>query len=184
MDHVKAATAVLGGGCFWCVEAVYRALDGVLSVKSGYAGGQLPNPSYKAVCAGTTGHAEVVKIEFDPSRTSFAELLRVFFTIHDPTTLNRQGADIGTQYRSAILAADDEQARIAREVMAEVSASGLYRDRLVTEIARLDHFWPAEDEHDDYVSRNPNSGYCQVVVAPKLRKFRKQFADRLKAQAA
>jgi peptide-methionine (S)-S-oxide reductase len=176
--------AVLGGGCFWCVEAVYRDLAGVLDVKSGYAGGTTPNPTYKQVCTGTTGHAEVVQLTYDPSSVSYADLLRVFFTIHDPTTLNRQGADVGTQYRSVIFAGNDEEAQVARNVMAEIEGAGLYASKLVTEIARLDKFYPAEDEHDDYFNRNPGSGYCQVVVAPKVRKFRKQFADRLKAKAA
>jgi peptide-methionine (S)-S-oxide reductase len=176
--------AVLGGGCFWCVEAVYRDLAGVLDVKSGYAGGKTPNPSYKQVCTGTTGHAEVVQVTYDPAAISYADLLRVFFTIHDPTTLNRQGADVGTQYRSVIFAGNDEEAQVARDVMAEIAAAGVYGSKLVTEIARLENFYPAEDEHDDYFNRNPGSGYCQVVVAPKVRKFRKQFADRLKAKAA
>jgi peptide-methionine (S)-S-oxide reductase len=176
--------AVLGGGCFWCVEAVYRDLAGVLDVKSGYAGGTTPNPTYKQVCTGNTGHAEVVQLTYDPSAISYADLLRVFFTIHDPTTLNRQGADVGTQYRSVIFAGNEEEARVARDVMAEITAAGVFGSKLVTEIARLEKFYPAEDEHDDYFNRNPGSGYCQVVVAPKVRKFRKQFADRLKAKAA
>jgi peptide-methionine (S)-S-oxide reductase len=184
MDDTHAAVAVLGGGCFWCVEAVYRDLDGVLSVKSGYAGGHTANPSYRQVCGGGTGHAEVVRIAYDPEKISYADLLHIFFTIHDPTTLNRQGADVGTQYRSVILVANDDEARIARDVMAEIEAAGLFDAKLVTEIATLDRFYPAEDEHDDYFNRNPGSGYCQVVVAPKVRKFRKQFADRLKARAA
>jgi peptide-methionine (S)-S-oxide reductase len=183
MDETKAV-AVLGGGCFWCVEAVYREMNGVLAIKSGYAGGHLANPSYKDVCTGATGHAEVVRITYDPAKLSYADLLRVFFTIHDPTTLNRQGADVGTQYRSTIMTANEDEARIARSVMAEIEAEGLFNSKLVTEIVPLDVFYPAEDEHDDYFARNPGSGYCQVVVAPKVRKFRKQFSDRLKAQAA
>ena len=184
MDETGLAVAVLGGGCFWCVEAVYRDLDGVRSVKSGYAGGHTRNPSYREVCGGDTGHAEVVRIAYDPGTLGYADLLRVFFTIHDPTTLNRQGNDVGSQYRSVILTASEDEARIAREVMAEIAAAGLYDRKLVTEIVPLETFYPAEDEHDDYFARNPGSGYCQVVVAPKVRKFRKQFADRLKAQAA
>ena len=184
MGETNAAVAVLGGGCFWCVEAVYRDLDGVLSVKSGYAGGQTPNPRYRDVCSGNTGHAEVVRIAYDPARLSYADLLRVFFTIHDPTTLNKQGADVGTQYRSVILTATDEEASIARQVIAEIEHEGLYDRALVTEIAPLTTFYPAEDEHDDYFARNPGSGYCQVVVAPKVQKFRKQFSSRLKAHAA
>ncbi len=184
MAEANAAVAVLGGGCFWCVEAVYRDLDGVLSVKSGYAGGHTADPTYRQVCGGATGHAEVVRIAYDPNTLSYADLLRIFFTIHDPTTLNRQGNDVGTQYRSVILTVGEDEARVAREVMAEIEAQGIYDSKLVTEIAPLDKFYPAEDEHDDYFTRNPGSGYCQVVVAPKVRKFRKQFADRLKAQAA
>ena len=184
MDETGLMIAVLGGGCFWCVEAVYRDLDGVRSIKSGYAGGHTENPRYKDVCGGGTGHAEVVRIAYDPRVLGYADLLRVFFTIHDPTTLNRQGNDVGTQYRSVILTEDEDEARIAREVMAEVSGAGLYDHKLVTEIVPLATFYPAEDEHDDYFARNPGSGYCQVVVAPKVRKFRKQFADRLKAHAA
>ena len=184
MGETNAAVAVLGGGCFWCVEAVYRELDGVLSVKSGYAGGHTANPRYKDVCSGNTGHAEVVRVAYDPARLSYADLLRVFFTVHDPTTLNKQGADVGTQYRSVILTGTDEEASIARQVMAEIEHEGLYDRKLVTEIAPLTTFFPAEDEHDDYFARNPGSGYCQVVVAPKVQKFRKQFATRLRAKAA
>ncbi len=184
MEQTNTATAVLGGGCFWCVEAVYRELAGVISVKSGYAGGRTENPTYRQVCTGSTGHAEVVQIAYDPAILDYADLLRIFFTIHDPTTLNRQGADVGTQYRSVIFTAGEEQARIAREVMAEITEAAIYDARLVTEIAPLETFYPAEDEHDDYFARNPGSGYCQAVVAPKVRKFRKQFADRLKAHAA
>ena len=183
MDDTKAV-AVLGGGCFWCTEAVFRDLDGVLSVKSGYAGGHTANPRYKDICTGATGHAEVVRVEYEPARLSYADLLRVFFTIHDPTTLNRQGNDVGSQYRSVIMTGSEDEARTAREVMAEIEAAGLFDRKLVTEIVPLDTFYPAEDEHDDYFTRNPGSGYCQVVVAPKVRKFRKQFSDRLKAQAA
>ena len=184
MGETNAAVAVLGGGCFWCVEAVFRDLEGVLSVKSGYAGGQTENPRYRDVCSGNTGHAEVVRVAYDPARLSYADLLRVFFTIHDPTTLNKQGADVGTQYRSVILTATDEEASIARQVIAEIEHEGLYDRALVTEVARLTSFYPAEDEHDDYFARNPGSGYCQVVVAPKVQKFRKQFSTRLKAHAA
>lgn len=183
MDETKAV-AVLGGGCFWCVEAIYRDLDGVLAVKSGYAGGHTENPRYRDICAGNTGHAEVVRIVYDPARLSYADLLRIFFTIHDPTSLNRQGNDVGDQYRSTIMTANDGEAQIARTVMAEIEAAGLFDSTIVTEIVPLGTFTPAEDEHDDYFARNPGSGYCQVVVAPKLRKFRKQFSDRLKAQAA
>lgn len=176
--------ATLGGGCFWCLDAVYRDLRGVSRVVSGYAGGHTENPSYEEVCGKRTGHAEVVQITFDPAEISFADLLRVFFTIHDPTTKDRQGADVGPQYRSIILTHSDEQARVAAEVMAEVAASGMWRDPLVTEVQPLERFWPGEDEHQDYFARAPWSGYCRVVVAPKVAKFRKTFTDRLKRPAA
>jgi peptide-methionine (S)-S-oxide reductase len=184
MAERNRAVAVLGAGCFWCVEAVYLDLAGVQAVKSGYAGGTTENPTYREVCTGRTGHAEVVQIVYDPAVLTYADLLRVFFTIHDPTTLNRQGADTGTQYRSSIMTGTEEEARIAHEVRAEIEAAGLYPGKIVTEIVPLKTFYPAEDEHDDYVARNPASGYCQVVVAPKLRKFRQQFAGKLKVQAA
>ncbi len=180
----QQAMAVLGAGCFWCVEAVFLDLRGVLAVKSGYAGGGTPHPTYKQVCTGTTGHAEVVQVTYDPSQLEYADLLRIFFTIHDPTTLNRQGADVGTQYRSAIFVADDEERQIAQDVMAEITAEHVFPSKLVTTIEPLTQFWPAEAEHEDYFNRNPSSGYCQVVVAPKVRKFRKEFADRLKVKAA
>ncbi len=184
MDETGLAVAVLGGGCFWCVEAVYRDLDGVRSVKSGYAGGHTENPRYSDVSGGDTGHAEVVRIVYDPRVLDYADLLRVFFTIHDPTTLDKQGANVGSQYRSIILTGNDDEARIAREVLAEITAAGMHDRKLVTEVVPLDTFYPAEDEHDDYFARNPGSFYCQAVVAPKVRKFRKQFANRLVVQAA
>ena len=173
--------AVLGGGCFWCLEAVYLGLKGVSAVKSGYAGGHVANPSYEAVCGKRTGHAEVVQVTFDPAELSYADLLRVFFTIHDPTTQDRQGADVGPQYRSIILTTSDAQAATAREVMAEIGAAGIWSGKLVTQLEPLETFWPAEAEHDDYFNRNPFSGYCRAVVAPKVQKFRKSFADRVKA---
>lgn len=176
--------ATLGGGCFWCLEAVYLGLRGVIAVKSGYAGGHVANPTYEEVCAKRTGHAEVVQIAFDPAEVSFAELLRVFFTIHDPTTPDRQGNDVGPQYRSIILTHSDAQARTAREIIAEIAAADIWDGRIVTEIKPLEAFWPAEPEHDDYFARNPWSGYCRAVVAPKVQKFRKLFADRLKVGAA
>lgn len=172
----------MGGGCFWCLEAVYEQLDGVQSVVSGYAGGHVEAPTYKAVCAGTTGHAEVVQVEFDPAVVSFRDLLGVFFTIHDPTTLNRQGADVGTQYRSAVFTHDDEQARVTAEVIAELEGEGLYPDPFVTEVAPLERFWAAEDYHQEYFRRNSNQPYCAAVVAPKVAKFRKAYFDRLKRQ--
>lgn len=176
-------TATLGGGCFWCLEAVYKELNGVTSVMSGYAGGSVPNPTYKAVCSGRTGHAEVVQVKFDPDQLSYADLLRVFFTIHDPTTLNRQGNDVGTQYRSIILTHSDAQAETARAVMQEIAGAGIWDGKLVTEVEPLTTFYEAEPEHHDYFARNPWTGYCQVVVAPKVAKFRKSFSDRLKKAA-
>jgi peptide-methionine (S)-S-oxide reductase len=176
--------ATLGGGCFWCLEAVFKDLRGVRSVKSGYAGGHLANPSYKQVCGGRTGHAEVVQVAFDPAELTYADLLRVFFAIHDPTTKDRQGNDIGPQYRSIILTHSDAQRQTAEAVTREITEARLWPAPLTTEIQPLDSFWPAEAEHDDYFARNPWSGYCQVVVAPKVAKFRKQFTDRLKRAAA
>ncbi|HTU55837.1 MAG TPA: peptide-methionine (S)-S-oxide reductase MsrA [Acetobacteraceae bacterium] len=177
------AEATLGGGCFWCLEAVYQGVRGVTAVKSGYAGGHLANPSYEQVCTGRTGHAEVVQIAFDPAVVSYADLLRIFFTIHDPTTPNRQGNDVGTQYRSIILTHDEEQAAIARAVIGEIAAAGLWDGKIVTAVERLAQFWPAEAEHDDYFNRNPLSGYCRAVVAPKVQKFRKGFSHLMKAAA-
>jgi peptide-methionine (S)-S-oxide reductase len=176
--HTEVAT--LGGGCFWCLEAVYRELRGVTRVQSGYAGGRMPNPSYEMVCTGTTGHAEVTQITFDPEVVSFRELLEIFFTIHDPTTLNRQGNDVGTQYRSAIFYHSPEQERTAREVIAEVAREGIWPGKIVTEIAPLTEFFPAESYHNAYYERNPEQGYCQVVIAPKVSKFRKKYFDKLK----
>ncbi len=177
-------TATLGGGCFWCLEAVYRDLRGVTSVKSGYMGGQLANPSYEAVCTGATGHAEIVRVEFDPAELDYADLLRVFFTIHDPTTLNRQGADAGTQYRSVIFTYSDAQKATARAIIQEIGGANLYGGKIVTEILPAAAFYPAEPEHDQYYERNPYAGYCRVVVAPKVAKFRKVFADRVRSAAA
>ncbi len=180
-NHEVYETATLAGGCFWCLEAVYDQLRGVVDVVSGYAGGHVPNPSYQAVCTGTTGHAEVVQIKYDPSVVSFGDLLDVFFTIHDPTTLNRQGNDVGTQYRSAIFTHSAEQEQIARQKIADIEAARLWPNPIVTEVVPLDTFYPAEDYHQEYFARNPFQGYCQVVVAPKVAKFRKQYVDRLKA---
>ena len=177
-------TATLGGGCFWCLEAVFKDLRGVTSVMSGYAGGEVANPSYKAVCTGRTGHAEVVQVTFDPAELDYADLLRVFFAIHDPTTKDRQGNDVGTQYRSIILTHSDAQAATARAVMQEIADAKIWPGKLVTQIEPLTVFYAAEPEHHDYFARNPFSGYCQVVVAPKVVKFRKQFADKLRRDAA
>ena len=177
-------SATLGGGCFWCLEAVFKELRGVTWVMSGYAAGHVPNPTYKAICGGATGHAEVVQVKFDPAQLDYADLLRVFFAIHDPTTPNRQGNDVGTQYRSIILTHSDAQATAAKAVTREIAAAAIWKNPLVTEIEPLTVFYPAEAEHHDYFARNPWSGYCQVVVAPKVAKFRKQFTDRLKRDAA
>jgi peptide-methionine (S)-S-oxide reductase len=173
--------ATLAGGCFWCLEAVYKELRGVERVVSGYAGGHVSNPTYREVCEGTTGHAEVVQITFDPSKASYRELLEVFFTIHDPTTLNRQGADVGTQYRSAVFYHTPEQRETAEQVIAEMTAERVWDSPIVTEVTPLDTFYPAEDYHQDYFEKNPTQPYCRAVVAPKVSKFRKLFLDRLKA---
>ena len=170
--------ATLGGGCFWCLDAVFRDLRGVEGVVSGYAGGEVANPSYESVCAGTTGHAEVVQVTFDPEILSFRELLEVFFTIHDPTTLNRQGADSGTQYRSAIFHHSPEQQATAAAVMADVQS--LWNEPIVTVVAPLETFYPAEVYHQDYYRANPGQSYCQVVIAPKVAKARREFLGKLK----
>ena len=173
--------ATLGGGCFWCLEAVFLDMKGITAVTSGYAGGHVANPSYEEVCGKRTGHAEIVQVSYDPTIVSFRDLLKVFFTIHDPTTKDRQGADVGPQYRSIILTHDATQDASAREVIAELTAARLWGNPIVTEIVPLTQFWPAEPEHHNYFARNPWSGYCQAVVAPKVVKFRKNFADLLKS---
>ena len=175
--------ATLGGGCFWCLEAVYQELEGVQSVVSGYAGGHVPNPDYKSVCTGRTGHAEVVQVTFDPAVVNLRDILRVFFTVHDPTTLNRQGNDVGTQYRSAIFYTDAEQEQASREIIQEITNLGIWPNPIVTEVSPLDVFYAAEDYHQNYYRDNPYQPYCQFVVAPKVAKFRKTFRDRLKAAA-
>ncbi|HLL48023.1 MAG TPA: peptide-methionine (S)-S-oxide reductase MsrA [Longimicrobiaceae bacterium] len=172
--------ATLAGGCFWCLEAVYDDLRGVTDVVSGYAGGAVPDPSYEAVCSGTTGHAEVVQVTFDPEEVSFRDILRVFFTIHDPTTLNRQGNDVGTQYRSAVFPHSPEQEAVTREVIAELEREEVWDGRIVTTVEPLGQFYPAESYHQEYFRRNPYQSYCQVVVAPKVSKFRKQYVGQLK----
>jgi peptide-methionine (S)-S-oxide reductase len=179
----QTQVATLAGGCFWCLEAVYDELQGVISVESGYIGGSVPNPSYRQVCNGNTGHAEAVQITFDPAQVSFRELLQVFFTIHDPTTLNRQGADVGTQYRSAIFYHNDEQKAIAQEVISELEAQKVWRSPIVTQLEPYSTFYVAEDYHQEYYANNPNQGYCRIVIDPKVAKFRKQFMDRLKKPA-
>lgn len=172
--------AVLGAGCFWCVEAVFESLKGVISVESGYTGGNIKNPSYKEVCTGRTGHAEVTRIVFDPKIISFSEILEVFWQTHDPTTLNRQGADVGTQYRSAIFYASDAQRDIAMKLKDELDASGAWTNPIVTEISAMEVFYPAEDYHQDYYRNNSDQPYCSAVIRPKMEKFKKVFSDKLK----
>ncbi|MGV8137581.1 MAG: peptide-methionine (S)-S-oxide reductase MsrA [Mangrovibacterium sp.] len=172
--------ATLGGGCFWCTEAIYKELKGVVSVTSGYSGGDVVNPSYREVCTGRTGHAEVIEIEFDPSVISFSELLEVFFSTHDPTTLNRQGGDVGTQYRSVIFYHNPEQKKTADSVIDHLNQDSVFGKPVVTEVVKWKNFFPAEDYHQDYFENNPLQSYCQVVIVPKIEKFRKIFSDRLK----
>jgi peptide-methionine (S)-S-oxide reductase len=172
--------ATLAGGCFWCLEAVFDELRGVEEVESGYSGGHVANPTYRQVCNGTTGHAEVVQLTFDPQRISFKEILEVFFTIHDPTTMNRQGADIGTQYRSAIFYHTPEQKAIGELVIDEINAAKIWDDPIVTEVAPFTAFYRAEDYHQEYYANNSNQPYCRAVVAPKVQKFRKYFTEKLK----
>ena len=174
--------ATLAGGCFWCLEAVFEMVDGVEGVKSGYAGGRAPNPTYEQVCTGTTGHAEVVQVRFDPNLLSYRELLEIFFSIHDPTTPNRQGADVGTQYRSAIYTHTEEQRETAHAVIAELEEDGPWDDPIVTEVTPLTVFYPAEGYHDDYYRRNQAQPYCRVVIGPKVAKFRQRFAHRLSSR--
>lgn len=171
--------ATLGGGCFWCLDSVFRRVVGVKSVISGYAGGETPEPSYRQVCSGGTGHAEVVQIAFDNSQVSFEQLLALFFVIHDPTTLNRQGADVGSQYRSIVLCQDEAQKAKTAQVIAQTQQAGIWDDEIVTQVAELSVFYPAEDEHQDYFTNNPNNRYCQVVIAPKLAKFIAHYPELL-----
>ncbi len=177
---MNSEVATLAGGCFWCLEAVYDDLKGVTDVVSGYMGGSARNPSYEQVCTGRTGHAEVVQVTFDPSVVSYKELLDVFFTIHDPTTLNRQGADVGTQYRSAIFTHSPEQQATAEKEIADLTTDHLWNAPIVTQVTPTDTFYAAEDYHQDYFKQHPNQGYCQVVIAPKVAKFRKHFLANLK----
>jgi len=177
----RTEVATLGGGCFWCLEAVYDDLKGVTDVVSGYSGGHVPNPTYRQVCSETTGHAEVVRVEFDPEIVSYRDILEVFFSIHDPTTLNRQGADVGESYRSVIFFHDEEQRRVAEEVIAEIESQGIWKDPIVTQVVPASEFYEAEDYHQEYFKRNPFQPYCMVVVAPKVAKFRKRNLERLKA---
>ena len=180
MENTNLEIATLGAGCFWCVEAVFDDLKGVESVESGYSGGHTENPTYREVCSETTGHAEVIQIKFNADEISFKEILQVFFTVHDPTTLNRQGNDIGSSYRSAIFYQSDEQRKIAEEVIKEVEAEGIYDNPIVTEVTAFDKFYMAEDYHQEYFDNNPNQPYCAAVVAPKVAKFRQKFVGRLK----
>lgn len=172
--------ATLGGGCFWCVEAVMEQLNGVEAVESGYTGGDTSDPNYRQVCEGTTGHAEVVRVTFDPTVISYRELLEVFFATHDPTTLNRQGADHGTQYRSVIFYHSNEQRDEARRLIDELNAEGIWSAPIVTEVTPTPTFYKAEDYHQEYFRNNPGQGYCQIVIEPKVAKFRERFADKLK----
>ncbi len=181
-----AEIATLGGGCFWCLEAVYLRVDGVESVESGYAGGHLADPSYERVCDGDTGHAEVVNVNFDPARISYREILDIFFAIHDPTQLNRQGNDVGTQYRSVIFTHSNAQRDTAEQAIRELTAEGVYDGKIVTQVLPLPdddgRYWPAEAYHQNYFAQHPNQGYCAFVVAPKVAKFRQKFAHRLRAE--
>ncbi len=175
--------ATFGGGCFWCTEAVLSELTGVENVESGYSGGTVANPTYQQVCTGTTGHAEVVQITFNPKLITFEDLLKIFFTTHDPTTLNRQGADVGTQYRSIILYHDDKQKAIAENVIKETESARIWDRPIVTQLKPFEAFYKAEDYHQEYFKQNPGQSYCQIVIAPKVAKLRKQYHDRLKAKA-
>jgi peptide-methionine (S)-S-oxide reductase len=176
----KKEVATLGGGCFWCTEAVFDDLKGVVSVESGYSGGTVANPSYEQVCTGKTGHAEVVRVSFDPGVISYEDLLRIFFTVHDPTTLNRQGNDTGTQYRSVIFYHDENQKKAAEKIMKDISDEKIWDDPIVTELSTFKGFYKAEDYHQEYFANNPSQGYCRIVIAPKVAKFRKHYRDRLK----
>lgn len=178
----EAGIATFGAGCFWCVEAVFLELDGVLSVESGYAGGKIENPTYEQICSGTTGHAEVCQIRYDPAKITFDELLEVFWKTHDPTTLNRQGNDVGTQYRSVVFFHDDAQQALAEQRKGQLDAAGIWQDPIVTEISPFTKFYMAEEYHQQYYERNPEAGYCQVIIRPKVEKFRKVFKDKLKSE--
>ncbi len=176
----KKELATLGGGCFWCTEAVFNDLEGVINVESGYSGGNVVDPTYEQVCTGKTGHAEVVQVTFHPQEISYEDILRIFFTVHDPTTLNRQGNDIGTQYRSVIFYHDKNQKAAAEKVIKEIAAQNIWDDPIVTELSPFKAFYKAEDYHQEYFANNPNQGYCRVVIAPKVAKFRSHYKDRLK----
>jgi peptide-methionine (S)-S-oxide reductase len=177
---VSLEVATLAGGCFWCIEAVFQEVDGVENVVSGYTGGTTTNPTYQQVCTGKTGHAEAVRVRFNPSRISYRGILEIFFSVHDPTTLNRQGADVGTQYRSAIFYHNEQQKAVAEELIGELNKAHVYKKPIVTQIVPLDTFYSAEDYHGEYFSRHSEQAYCQMVISPKVNKFRKQWAKRLK----
>jgi peptide-methionine (S)-S-oxide reductase len=177
---VSLDVATLAGGCFWCIEGVFREVNGVENVVSGYTGGTTVNPTYEQVCTGKTGHAETVQVSFNPSKISYREILEIFFSIHDPTTLNRQGADIGTQYRSAVFYHNEQQKRVVEELIRELNKANLWDKPVVTQIVPLDTFYPAEEYHQEYFSRHPEQAYCQMVISPKIGKFRKQWTNYLK----
>ena len=179
-EKVRTEVATLAGGCFWCIEAVFKEIEGVTEAVPGYSGGTTPNPTYEHVSTGKTGHAETVQITFDPVRISYRDILNVFFTVHDPTTLNRQGADVGTQYRSAIFYHDDRQKQTAQEIIAELTKSRVWKKPMVTQVVPLEKFYPAEEYHRDYFSKHPEQAYCQIVIAPKIDKLREKWAGRLK----
>jgi peptide methionine sulfoxide reductase msrA/msrB len=179
-ENNSAKTLLLGGGCYWCVEAVYEMLDGVVKVESGFSGGKVKNPSYEEVCSGNTGHAEVVKITYDDNKTSFEEILKVFFTVHDPTTLNRQGADVGTQYRSVIYYNNEQEKQSANQIINELNKAKVYSNPIVTEVSLVGEFYKAKDDHQNYYQQNKEQGYCRMVIKPKVEKFEKVFKDRMK----
>lgn len=181
-DTIQTEQAIFGAGCFWCVEAVFQRVPGVVKVESGYSGGSIKNPTYREVCSGLTGHAEVCKLTYNPAQVSFETLLAVFWQTHDPTTLNRQGADVGTQYRSAIFYTSEKQKELAEKYKAELSASGAFKDPIVTEISPLANYYPAEDYHQDYYNQNSSQPYCQFVIAPKLEKFEKVFGKQFRGK--
>lgn len=180
IDTSKYSVAIFGSGCFWCTEAVFELVKGVVKVESGYSGGSVPNPTYEAVCTGRTGHAEVIRIYFDPDVVSYSELLEIFWKTHDPTTLNRQGADIGTQYRSVIFYHNEDQKRLAEEYKQKLDEAGIWNDPIVTEISPFRKFYIAEDYHQNYYENNAYQGYCSFVITPKIEKFKKVFSDKLK----
>jgi len=178
--HGRMEAATLGGGCFWCIEAAFNEIRGVVNVESGYAGGELASPTYEQVCTGTTGHAEVVQVTFDPHIISFREILEIFFTAHDPTTLNRQGADVGNQYRSVIFYHNEKQKEVAEQVIAELNAAKVWDNPIVTQVEPFKNFYKAEDYHRKYFSRHPEAAYCRIVIAPKIAKLRKEYREKLK----